>query len=45
VHVDVAGRLVSKLKTLREKAKKWKKTLQPDRAYLNVTNQTLALMD
>jgi hypothetical protein len=45
VHVDVAGSLVSKLKTLREKAKKWKKTLQPDRAYLNVTNQTLALID
>jgi hypothetical protein len=30
VHVDAADSLVSKLKTLREKAKSWKKSLQPD---------------
>jgi hypothetical protein len=45
VHDDAIGSFVSKLKILREKAKTWKKTLQPDRAHLDNAKQTLELMD
>jgi hypothetical protein len=45
IHVDAVGSLVSKLKSPRDKAKKWKKSLQPDQAHLNAANQTLDLID
>lgn len=42
---DAAGTLVAKLKTRRKNAKEWKKSLKPDRVYLERAKRTLDLMD
>jgi exonuclease III len=42
---DVVGRIVSKTKLLRQKAKEWKKTLKPDRTHLENAKRVLDLID
>jgi hypothetical protein len=42
MHVDAAGSLISKLKTLREKMKTWKKSLQP--AFRNILERKISLI-
>jgi hypothetical protein len=42
---DAAGTLVARIKILCQKAKAWKKTLQPNRSHLNNATKSLDLMD
>jgi hypothetical protein len=39
------GTLVARLKTLRQKASVWKKSLLPDRSHLNNAKKAIDLMD
>jgi hypothetical protein len=45
VKSDDIGTLVARVKNLRQKAKTWKKSLQPDRSLLNNGKRALDLMD